>query len=574
MLKLKPDIFFLIVLVFHFAPGVKGADKYTKTNTDTVNFVCNELLSRPTNNSININLCADKDIEAYAEYGISKAVYTLSTPIQQFQSFVPTNISIENLKAGTRYYYRINYRLKGALEFLPREEHSFTTQRAKGEQFSFAIEADPHLDENTNADLLTRTFMNILEGNNDFLLDLGDNFMSEKEPVINEEIIIQRHLLLRKFYDTTCHSVPLFLVLGNHEGELGFLLDGTENCLPVWATNIRKQYYPNPIPDGFYSGNKKEENFVGLRENYYAWEWGNALFVVLDPYWYTTIRQGDNWRFTLGKDQYEWFKNTLETSDARFKFVFSHQILGGKDNQGRGGGDYAQYYEMGGLNSDSLWGFNEHRPGWDIPVHQLMVKNHVNIFFHGHDHFYARQEKDGVIYQLVPQPGYSGDKSTEKAAEFGYFTGIILPSSGYLKVTVNDTTATVDYIKSYLPAMETDQKKNGMIEYSYSIYANGNVSLADNKYELPSGYKLFQNYPNPFNPETEIKYTLPSAGNVQLKIFDLLGRELVTLINEYQQPGTYSISFNSQKLMLGSGIYYYKIAAGNYSKTMKMICLK
>ena len=180
-------------------------------------------------------------------------------------------------------------------------------------------------------------------------------------------------------------------------------------------------------------------------------------------------REFQNWKFTLGKEQYEWFKNVLETSKAKFKFVFAHQIIGGKDSQGRGGSDYVQYFEMGGLNEDGSSGFEDNRPGWGLPIHQLMVKNHVNIFFHGHDHFYACQEKDGIIYQLVPQPGHSANNSNNQAESYGYTTGKILSSSGYLKVTISKTTATVEYIKSYLPAMENDRNKNAMIEYSYSI---------------------------------------------------------------------------------------------------------
>ena len=105
------------------------------------------------------------------------------------------------------------------------------------------------------------------------MVDLGDIFMSEKLPVINQTEILKRHLLLRSFYDIACHSVPLFIVLGNHEGELGWLLDGTANNLPVWASNTRTLYYPNPLPDSFYTGNSKTEPFVGLRQNYYGWNW-------------------------------------------------------------------------------------------------------------------------------------------------------------------------------------------------------------------------------------------------------------------------------------------------------------
>jgi hypothetical protein len=114
-----------------------------------------------------------------------------------------------------------------------------------------------------------------------------------------------------------CHSVPLYLILGNHEGEVGWGLDGTANNLAVMASNTRKLYYPNPLPNNFYSGNTEEEPFVGLRENYYAFEWGDALFVVLDPFWYT-LKKPD-WGWTLGPEQYNWFSKTLDgTVQIRF----------------------------------------------------------------------------------------------------------------------------------------------------------------------------------------------------------------------------------------------------------------
>lgn len=81
----------------------------------------------------------------------------------------------------------------------------------------------------------------------------------------------------------------------------------------------------NPIPDHFYTGDDTNNNFVGLRENYYAWKWGDALFIVLDPYWYTSPKPDANtgWRWTLGKKQYDWLKATLEKDKSLYKFVFA-----------------------------------------------------------------------------------------------------------------------------------------------------------------------------------------------------------------------------------------------------------
>ena len=95
---------------------------------------------------------------------------------------------------------------------------------------------------------------------------------------------------------------------------------------------------------------------------------------------------------------------------------------------------------------------------------------------------------------------------------------------------------------------------------------------------LPADFMLFQNYPNPFNPTTNIIYKLSTASKVQLKIYDLLGRESMALVNEFQQAGTYNYLFSSSlsqgnklKYQLSSGIYFYRLTAGNFTEAKKMI---
>jgi hypothetical protein len=291
--------------------------------------------------------------------------------------------------------------------------------------------------------------------------------MSEKlPPPISQAEIIDRHLLLRSFFGRISHSVPLFIVLGNHEGELGWRLDGTPNSLPVMATKTRKLYFPNPLPDAFYSGNTKVENDVGLRENYYAWEWGNALFVVLDPFWNTLAKSG--WGWTLGQEQYDWFKKTITSSQSKFKFIFCHNLIGGNGSDARGGAEFAGFFEMGGYNPDLTFGFDTYRPGWGKPIHTLMKENNVTIFFHGHDHFYGKQEKDGIIYQAIPQPS-NKNLTNISASQYGYLEGIFMPGRGYLLISVSDVSVKVAYIKTLLPSEEGPGNRNNDVATSYII---------------------------------------------------------------------------------------------------------
>jgi hypothetical protein len=88
----------------------------------------------------------------------------------------------------------------------------------------------------------------------------------------------------------------------------------------------------------------------------------------------------------------------------------------------------------------------------------------------------------------------------------------------------------------------------------------------------PSNYALNQNYPNPFNPLTMISYQLPSVNLVVLKVFDILGREVTTLVNNIEQLGYKSITFDASKL--SSGVYYYRLQTGNYVETKKLLLLR
>ena len=219
--------------------------------------------------------------------------------------------------------------------------------------------------------------------------------------------------------------------------------------------------------------------------------------MVIDEYQYTMANpygsaagegsddpaSGDQWNWTLGQQQYNWLKQTLENSDSKYKFVFSHHVTGGitrsiagvSAGYVRGGAEAAKYFEWGGYNANGTWGFDTKRPGWGVdaghpngtPIHQLFVENGVSAYFHGHDHQYVYETRDGVVYQEVPSPGmtmagFSGIYTEGTYAE--YRTIKMLPSTGHLKISVGASQATVDYISSSSTA--------GTVNYSYTIPPN------------------------------------------------------------------------------------------------------
>lgn len=90
--------------------------------------------------------------------------------------------------------------------------------------------------------------------------------------------------------------------------------------------------------------------------------------------------------------------------------------------------------------------------------------------------------------------------------------------------------------------------------------------------QIPSAYNLFQNYPNPFNPSTVIRYDIPEISHVKLSVYDMLGREILTLVNELQTPGTHEVTFESASLE--SGVYVYQLVTEKFTDTRQMILLK
>ncbi|MBS4064561.1 MAG: T9SS type A sorting domain-containing protein, partial [Chitinophagaceae bacterium] len=111
--------------------------------------------------------------------------------------------------------------------------------------------------------------------------------------------------------------------------------------------------------------------------------------------------------------------------------------------------------------------------------------------------------------------------------------------------------------------------KNGLYRTPNSVVTEVKNNESN---KLPARYQLKQNYPNPFNPVTTINYSLPKSGVVSLKIYDILGREIKTLVNEEKSVGNYSIKFDGSNL--SNGVYFYRIQTGDFSQTKKLILLK
>jgi hypothetical protein len=569
-MKTKNILLALFILSL-ILPASGSSQNSTANSAESELDYINILLCRPSDKSISISLLPAKNLSVYIDYRKSTENYTDKTETRSLSSGATSVYLLDNLTPNTMYCYRLRYRENITGEFIVGDEHTFRTQRSRGNSFCFTIEADPHLyDKKGCASLMKIAQQNQLNDKPDFMFDLGDTFGDDHNPfeITNEEILIL-HSNFRAFTGTICHSVPFLFCIGNHEGEFGYyLLQTPPNNIAVYASLARKYYFPNPVPDNFYSGNTaSEENGIGAPENYYAFEWGDALFIILDAYrYFESNAKPREWEWTLGKTQYDWMENTLMKSSAKFKFIFIHHLFG----QTRGGAEIANGFEWGGYNKDSrTLGFATNRPGWNLPIHQLMLKYGVNILFQGHDHLYAKEDLDGIVYQEVPMPSDStyiiGITDNGDA-----YSGVKLDASGHLRVTVSSSKVTVDYVRAWLPADETDGHKNGEIAYSYEVSTK--TTSAPSIASLPSKYELKQNYPNPFNPSTKIYFSLPEPGHVSLKIYNCFGQLIQTLAENILQSGNHSYEWNARNLP--SGIYFYQIITPKYSYTKKALLLK
>jgi uncharacterized protein (TIGR03437 family) len=131
----------------------------------------------------------------------------------------------------------------------------------------------------------------------------------------------------------------------------------------------------------------------------------------------------------------------------------------------------AKYLEWGGYNYNDTWGFDTARPGWPMPIHQLLLANNVTAFFHGHDHIYARQELDGMLYQEGPQPSARNAAIGNRSTVYNYKQGTVLDGVGYIRVRVSPTEVKTEFVRTWLPAGETGGRKNGEVADSKTIAA-------------------------------------------------------------------------------------------------------
>ncbi len=198
----------------------------------------------------------------------------------------------------------------------------------------------------------------------------------------------------------------------------------------------------------------------------------------------------------------------------------------------------------------------------------------------------------GIIVDMAYQPypatqPYAQDSLVILASTNGGTTYTSVARLGPLQLQTTVAGATTEYTTPansewkkrfyVLPAGTNKVSFLGESQFGNHLYLDSICSgdltaITHNGNILPGTYSLSQNYPNPFNPTTVITYGLPKSGNVKMVVYDILGREVRTLVNEFKKAGAYNINFDASSL--SSGVYFYKIVSGDFSETKKMLLVK
>ncbi|MEJ2204501.1 MAG: metallophosphoesterase [Gemmatimonadota bacterium] len=339
---------------------------------------------------------------------------------------------LDGLEPGSRYDYRIRMASEsgdvdiGAVG-------GFTTQRGGEAAYTAALVTDSHTGSfplgRPETQVTADVVRNVLRDRPEFVIALGDNVAwatSRNEPQTNALGAERAYGMYRTLTGPLTMSCPHFGLIGNWEGESGKF---QEDSLGI-VRSVRHRFTPNPTPDTYPWGGGREQD-------YYAFPWGPALYIVLNVQGYTRpsaaqpslrddVTTVDDW--TLGPAQMSWFERTLSASDHPFKFVCIHHAVGGDAASER-----ESLYGRGGARAADT--------GEQIRIHELMREHGVQIFFYGHDHVFVDDVVDDIHYAL---PGSFGAPWKFGRDITGY--GRFWTDSGHARITVEPAEAVVEYL--------------------------------------------------------------------------------------------------------------------------------
>ncbi|MBN2448348.1 MAG: metallophosphoesterase [Phycisphaerae bacterium] len=453
-----------------------------------------EALFRPTGVGCTVHWEPNGAVEARILAGPSEDELAV---VYQTTSDSPTEVVIDGMLADSELYIHCMYRREGS-EWVSKPIRKLRTARASGQIYRVALIADAHVygcvQHEQRMRNLRETILKVVADRPDFAVFLGDeagvHYLDDALGEMSLDNAMARWLQWRTTYAGLLAAVPSFMTLGNHEGEAGFYQHRqTAGCYQRWGATARKRYCLNPLAttypeggenDGWQdssesdaAGNCANGNCSPL-QNYYAWTWGDALFVVLDVHRYTRIGKStpavaEQW--TLGASQMRWLERVLASSQARWKFVVAHHLVGGSkwnlsgDNPapnyayGRGGARYA-------------------RVGEQSRVTELMKRYGARFFLYGHDHMFAHQQAEDLHFVCCGRPTFLnprwwassgwreayGDVAARDPHDF-------YAALGYTRLTILPERVLVEYVRTGTDPehAENVETAEGEIVHSFEV---------------------------------------------------------------------------------------------------------
>ncbi len=390
-------------------------------------------LTRPTTRSVSLHARNGPDpVRAAME------VWPAGTPDETVEQRAITagpaeffHWNVEGLEPNRRYEYRVTMAVDD--HRWPMAQGHFVTQRSDSEGYTAALITDAHVgafpDGSPEVKVTEDVIRNVRRDRPEFVLALGDNvaWSSSRDDPQEEPAGAERaYSMYRRHAGPVTSVAPHFGVVGNWEGESGkFPEESIET-----AGSVRRRFTPNPDGDTYPEGGSPDED-------YYAFTWGPALYVILNVQTYTVpsgpldrprddVYVVEDW--TLGPAQLQWLERTLASSSHPFKFVCIHHAVGG-----HGGDEHNTLYGRGGARAARI--------GEQRTVHELMREFGVQIFFYGHDHVFVDDVVDGIHYAL---PGSFGAPWRFPPAVTGYER--YWPDAGHARLHVRPTRARVEYV--------------------------------------------------------------------------------------------------------------------------------
>lgn len=346
---------------------------------------------------------------------------------------------------------------------------------------------------------------------------------TRSNPGIHNQVAAE---MIATYNDPDFHSIIISVGDLVSNGDSESIWD-SEFFSPTYS-NIRKMLADLPYQSciGNHEGSgvlfKKYFPYPFVSGRYWSFDYGPAHFVVVDQYT----------SYGPGSAQLTWIENDLAATNKPWKFIYLHEP--GWSAGGHSNNTNVQNY-----------------------IQPLCVEYGVPIVFGGHNHYYARALVNNVqhittggggapLYQ--PDPGYPYIVNTAMKNHF-------------CKVTIAEDTL---WFEAVTPS--------GEVIDSFTIENPTVGIIRQNDPEFPRKYILNDAYPNPFNPATTISWQTPAAGRQTLKVYDILGREVATLLNEFRPAGRYEMKWTAENEP--GGVYLYRLQSGNIIQTKKMILLK